>query len=51
MSDNVIKFSRPKPKKAPRQTPPWLHKLLVAIAIIVAIGLVYTYYALTLGPS
>jgi hypothetical protein len=57
MSDNVIKFKRPTPKKPdkqpnpsrpPRQTPPGRRKLLVIAAIVVGIGAVYTYYALTL---
>jgi hypothetical protein len=47
MSDNVIKFQRPKKPKPPRQVPPWLRKLIVAGVIILAFAAAYGYFALT----
>lgn len=50
MSDNVIKFQRPKQPKPPRQTPPWLRRLLIWLAVVVAIAAVYGYFYVT-GPT
>ncbi|SFB46789.1 hypothetical protein SAMN03159496_04035 [Rhizobium sp. NFR07] len=44
MNDNVIKFQRPKPPKPPRQTPPWLRRLLTVLGIIIALVAVWGYF-------
>lgn len=46
MSDNVIKFRKPTPVKPPRQIPPRLRRILIIAGVIVAFGLVYTYFSL-----
>lgn len=51
MSDNVIKFQRPKQPKPPRQTPAWLKKVLTIVAVIVAFAGVYAYFSLTGAPQ
>lgn len=48
MSDNVVKFQKRKSIKPPRQKPPWLRKLMIVAGVIVAIGLIYAYFAVTL---
>lgn len=50
MSDNVIKFQRPKQPKPPRQTPPWLKRVLTIIIVIAAFAAVYAYFSLTGTP-
>ncbi|MDE1157253.1 MAG: hypothetical protein PW791_03035 [Neorhizobium sp.] len=47
MSDNVIKFQRPKKPKPPRQVPPWLRKLIVIGVIVLAFVAAYGYFALS----
>jgi len=47
MSDNVIKFKRPQKPKPPRQTPPWVKKLLVVLGIAAFFVAAYAYFALT----
>mgnify|MGYP004537611699 CR=1 FL=1 len=47
MNDNVIKFQRPKQPKPPRQTPPWMRRLLTWLAVIVAVGAIYAYFHLS----
>jgi len=48
MSDNVVKFQKRRSVRPPRQTPPWLKKLIITGGVIVSIGLIYAYFALTL---
>jgi hypothetical protein len=50
MNDNVIKFQRPKQPKPPRQTPPWLRRLLTVLGIIVVLVAAWGYFYLT-GPT
>ncbi|MBB3400176.1 MULTISPECIES: hypothetical protein [Rhizobium] len=51
MSDNVIKFERrPKPKP-PRQTPPWLKRLLAILAVIAFFVAAFAYFTLKSGAS
>ncbi|MBW6421511.1 hypothetical protein KX729_08665 [Rhizobium sp. XQZ8] len=50
MSDNVIKFQRPQKPKPPRQTPPWLKKLLVALGIVAFFLAAYVYFSLAGAP-
>lgn len=50
MNDNVIKFRKRTENKPPKQTPPWLRKVLIACAVIAVIAAVYVYNLLTL-PS
>ena len=50
MDDNVIKFKKPEPVKPPRQTPPWLRKYGVAIALVLGFAAAYVYFSLT-GPQ
>lgn len=46
MTDNIIKFERrPKPKP-PRQTPPWLKRLLAIIVIIAFFAAAFAYFSL-----
>jgi hypothetical protein len=47
MSDNIIKFQRPKQPKPPRQTPPWLRRALTWLAVAVFFGAVYAYFSLS----
>lgn len=47
MSDNVIKFQRPVKPKPPRQTPPWLRKVIVIAVIVLCFAAAYGYFALT----
>ena len=48
MSDNVIKFQRPKaPKQQPRQLPSWLKRLITIIVIAAALGAVWFYFTVT----
>jgi hypothetical protein len=49
MSDNVIKFERPKKPVPPRQTPPWLKRLLVILAIALGLAAVWTYFYISGG--
>ncbi|WJH40554.1 hypothetical protein N7E02_08020 [Aliirhizobium terrae] len=44
MNDNVIKFQRPKQPKPPRQTPPWLKRLLTVLGIIIVLVAVWAYF-------
>jgi len=48
MSENVIKFQKRKTVKPPRQTPPWLRKLMIIGGVIVAVGVIYAYFSLIL---
>jgi len=48
MNDNVIKFQKRKAVKPPRQTPPWLRRLMIISGVVIAIGLIYAYFALTI---
>jgi len=51
MSDNIVKFERrPKPKP-PRQTPPWLKRLLVAAAIVAFFLAAFAYFSLKGGAA
>jgi hypothetical protein len=50
MNDNIIRFQRPKPPKSPRpprQTPAWLRKLLIVLAIVIAFAAVWGYFSVT----
>jgi hypothetical protein len=47
MSDNVIKFRKPKPPKAPR---PVLRKLLIVLIILLVFFAAWFYFWLV-GPS
>jgi hypothetical protein len=47
MSENVIKFQRPKQPKPPRHTPPWLRRAVTILAIIAAVVAVYGYFYFT----
>jgi hypothetical protein len=49
MPDNVIKFKRPPQPKPPRQTPPWLKRLLPLIAIAAFLAVAFAYFSLTNG--
>jgi hypothetical protein len=49
MSDNVIKFQRPKQPKPPRQTPAWLKRVLTVVVVIAGFAAVYIYFSLTGG--
>ncbi|MGZ9720429.1 hypothetical protein [Rhizobium miluonense] len=51
MSDNVVKFERrPKPKP-PRQTPPWLKRLLTIVAVVAFFIAAFAYFTLKGGPA
>ncbi|MNR84478.1 hypothetical protein D3C71_780710 [compost metagenome] len=50
MSDNVIKFQRPKQPKPPRQTPPWLKRFITILVVIAAFAAIYAYYSLAGTP-
>ncbi len=50
MSDNIIKFQRPKQPKPPRQTPPWLKRVLTILAVIAVFCAAYAYFSLTGTP-
>lgn len=50
MNDNVIKFRRPKQPKPPRQTPPWLKRVVTILVVIAAFAAVYAYFSLTGAP-
>ncbi len=50
MNDNVLKFQRPKQPKPPRQTPPWLKRVLTILAVIAFFGAVYAYFSLAGAP-
>lgn len=50
MSDNVIKFQRPKQPKPPRQTPPWLKRVITILVVIAAFAAIYAYYSLARTP-
>lgn len=50
MSDNVIKFQKRKPVKPPRQTPPWLRKLLVIAIVVLVFAAAYGYFSI-MGPA
>lgn len=50
MSDNVIKFQKRKPVKPPRQTPPWLRKLLVIAIVVIVFFIAFGYFYIT-GPA
>lgn len=50
MPDNVIKFQRPPKPKPPRQTPPWLKRLLIALGIAAFFAAAFVYFSLT-GPT
>lgn len=47
MPDNVIKFQRPPKPKPPRQTPPWLKRLLIALGIAAFFAAAFIYFLLT----
>ncbi|MGK9051797.1 hypothetical protein QTA58_15710 [Neorhizobium sp. CSC1952] len=47
MPDNVIKFQRPPTPKPPRQTPPWLKRLLTALGIAAFFVAAFAYFSLT----
>lgn len=44
MSDNVVKFKRPQQPKPPRQTPPWLRKVVTLAAVVAAFAAAYAYF-------
>lgn len=50
MNDNVLKFQRPKQPKPPRQTPPWLKRVLTILAVIALFCAVYAYFSLAGAP-
>lgn len=47
MSDNIIKFQRPPKPKPPRQTPPWLKRLLIGLGIAAFFIAAFAYFSLT----
>ncbi|MCK8779222.1 hypothetical protein M0654_04410 [Rhizobium sp. NTR19] len=49
MSDNVIKFKRPPKPRPPRQTPPWLKRLLPFLVIAAFLVAAYVYFSLSNG--
>ncbi|OHV80246.1 hypothetical protein LCM4573_24810 [Rhizobium sp. LCM 4573] len=51
VSDNIIKFQKPKPPEQSRQVPSWLKRLLVVLAIMAAFAAAYIYFALTGTPA
>ncbi|WP_337267664.1 hypothetical protein [Oryzifoliimicrobium ureilyticus] len=51
MTDNVIKFQRRPQPKPPRQTPPWLKRLLIVLGIIAFFVAAYFYFSLTGGGA
>jgi hypothetical protein len=51
MTDNVLKFERRPKQKPPRQTPPWLKRLLVLVAIIVFFVAAFAYFTLNGGAA
>lgn len=51
MSDNVVKFERRQKPKPPRQTPPWLKRLLAVVAVIAFLLAAFTYFTLNGGAA
>ncbi len=49
--DNIIKFERPKPKKAPRQISPGQRKALLWLGVILVLALVWAYYQFITPPT
>ncbi|WP_164901671.1 hypothetical protein [Neorhizobium lilium] len=47
MSDNVIKFQRPKPPKQLRHMPLWLRRLLTLLALVAVLAAVWAYFYLS----
>ncbi len=47
MSDNVIKFQRPLKPKPPRQTPPWLKRVLIVLGVAAFFIAAFVYFSLT----
>jgi hypothetical protein len=47
MSDNVIKFQRPPKPKPPRQTPPWLKRVLIVLGVAAFFIAAFVYFWLT----
>jgi len=47
MSDNIIKFRKPKPVKTKVPMRPGIRRLLVICGVVVAFALVYIYFALS----
>jgi hypothetical protein len=48
MSDNVIKFRKPKPPRASR---PWLRKLLIIIVILAVFAVAWVYFQFLGAPA
>lgn len=44
MSDNIIKFQRPKKPKPPRQVPPWLKRVLTIAGILAALAAIWAFF-------
>lgn len=51
MSDNVIKFNRPRKPEPPRQTPPWMKRALVFLGIALFFLAAFTWFSLTNGSA
>jgi len=49
MSDNVIKFERRPEPKPPHQTPAWLKRFLVVLALIAFFAAAFAYFSLASG--
>ena len=55
MSDNIIKFQRPKPVKPPRKSPfknmaPGVKRMLLWVAIIAGLVLAFLYFQFAGSP-
>ena len=50
MSDNIIKFQPRQQPKPPRQTPPWVKRLLTVLGIVAFFAAAFVYFWLT-GPA
>lgn len=51
MSDNIIKFQRPKKPEQPKQTPPGQKRLLTILGIVAFFALAYLYFAFSGGGT
>lgn len=49
--DNIIKFERPKPKKAPRQVSAGQRKALIWLAVVLVLAAVWAYYQYIAPPT